>query len=141
MPNTTDSSSLNLDIGSLLQNALGVDPLVDAVISSLNPDLGYGKREDGTNKGRGFFGEVPHPGGGISTELSVGMEIDGKETLMPLLTPNLSRKEIDTVLNSKNVRDLPESLLDKVADHARSRIKSGKSTFAGIGEQYSLPKE
>ena len=99
----------------------------------------YGKRPDGTPKGAGFFGEIPHPGkpGTFSTELSIGVELDGKEIQVPLLVPTLSRKEIDAVIQGNE----HEGIVRKAVGHARQRLKQGKSPFADAGEFHPLPEE
>ena len=38
----------------------------------------YGDRVDGAKKGEGFFGKINRPDGKVSTELSVGFDIDGQ---------------------------------------------------------------
>ena len=49
----------------------------------------FGMREDGTPKGMGWLGLLKRPDGKVSSELSVGVEINGKETLLPLFVPTL----------------------------------------------------
>lgn len=52
-------------------------------------------RPDGTKKGKGFLGELQRPDGGISTELSIG--VDGiepnKEIQIPTLVPGISEEQ------------------------------------------------
>ncbi len=100
-------------------------------------DLGYGKRADGTQKGPGFFGELQDPDGRVSTEISVGVKIDGKETQIPLLVPGLTRKEIDYLLAGGSPTP---AIVNKAAEHALARIHAGKSPFAQQGEQVTPPK-
>ena len=99
----------------------------------------YGKRIDGTPKGAGYFGEIPHPGkpNVYSTELSIGVELDGKEIQIPLLVPTLSKSEIDAVIRGQET----ESIIRKAVDHAKYRMKQGKSVFAEDNEYHPLPKE
>lgn len=118
----------------VLNDLFGQDPNLDKVLTNLNPDYGYGQRGDGTNKGRGYFGPLSRKDGAISTELSIGTNIDGKEQEIPLLVPTLTQDEIGTVLNSKSPKDIPRGIIQKAQDHASMRIKSGKSPFAGMGE-------
>lgn len=104
-------------------------------------DSGYGLRNDGTPKGVGFLGEVSMPNGQIATELSIGVQIDGKEVEIPLLIPGLSQNEIDTIIASKKPSDIPKSIVDKAVRHAKERIKNGLSPFyqkGGTGGQ-ALP--
>lgn len=103
--------------------------------------IGYGTREDGSPKGAGFFGPLQSkdprfPKGAVSTELSADTEVDGKNLFFPLLTPNLSRKEIDSLLSGEQPSD---AIYNKAIAHAQQRIASGQSPFAGPGEQVELP--
>lgn len=96
---------------------------------------GYGLRVDGTPKGQGFLGELERPGGGISTELSVGVEFDGKEHEIPLLVPTLSREEVDLLLRGDKATP---QILQKAVRHARKRIAAGMSPFAQDGEGLTM---
>lgn len=96
----------------------------------------FGNRADGTKKGTGFFGLLKRPDGAVSTELSVGVEIDGRETEIPLLVPSLSKDEIDFLLGGG---EPTEEIMSKAFEFAVGRIKGGKSPFAGNGEQVPLP--
>jgi hypothetical protein len=93
---------------------------------------GYGKRADGSEKGTGFLGELKRPDGGVSTELSIGVEFDGKEQEIPMLVPSLSKKEVDHLLKGGEPTD---SIVDKAVAHARERKKQGKSPFKQKGEK------
>lgn len=88
----------------------------------------YGKRADGSMKGRGYFGELRRPDGAVSTEISIGVNLDNQEREIPVLVPTLSRGEIDRLLAG----DAPDdAMVKKAVDHARSRIAAGKNPFAG----------
>jgi len=120
----------------------------------------YGTRIDGTEKGMGYFGELKGPDGRISTELSIGVDASdlegdmvppekddssdkrnelsmegtrtGKEVQIPLLVPSLSKQQIGYLLGG----NLPTQEIIRLAiNHARDRIKQGKSPFAEEGEQ------
>ncbi len=91
-------------------------------------DYGYGTRPDGTFKGPGFLGELKRPDGGISTELSIGVNIDGKEIDIPLLVPTLTKEEIEHLLEGK---ELTDAIVDKAVKHAVKRRKEGRSPFYG----------
>lgn len=98
-----------------------------------------GKRPDGTAKGMGFFGELPVKGGGVATEFSVGVQLEGlggKETDIPTLVPTLTRKERDLLLNDiiPNKKPIPDAIVQKAVDHANARVKAGKNVFAQEGE-------
>jgi hypothetical protein len=100
----------------------------------------YGKREDGTPKGLGFFGELPYRAGrepAIATELSAEVDMDDGKLFFPLLVPTLDRKEIDHLLAGEKPTD---GIYEKAIQHALGRIKSGKSPFADNGEQRPPPK-
>lgn len=97
----------------------------------------YGNRVDGTAKGLGFFGEIPAPDGNVSTELSMGVQIAGKETEIPLLVPTMTREEINYLVNGGKVTD---AIAQKAVDFAMTRMQSGKPVFAVPGEQMQLPK-
>lgn len=86
----------------------------------------YGSREDGTPKGPGWLGELKTPRGDVATEISVGVNIDGKETEIPLLVPTLSEKEIQHLLGGGKPT---EEIMSKAVTHARKRIAAGQSPF------------
>lgn len=92
----------------------------------------YGSRQDGTRKGSGYFGELQRPDGNVSTELSIGMEIDGRETEIPLLVPTLTQDEINWLLSQENLdpQSVPQEIIDKAYDHAIQRMQQGQSPFA-----------
>lgn len=103
----------------------------------------YGPRADGTMKGEGFLGALPRldDPSMISSELSATVRLNGKETLIPLMVPTLNRKELETLLSTQGVKNVPESVWAKAIDHAKSRLKAGKSIFAEPGESYPVPRE
>lgn len=60
------------------------------------------------------------------TEKSIGVNINGKETLIPSIVPTLTQEEIDYM----KTHDMPnEAIIQKAVDHANKRIKEGKSPF------------
>jgi hypothetical protein len=95
-------------------------------------DYGYGNRPDGTPKGRGYFGELKRPDGDMSTELSIGVSINGKETEIPLLVPTLNKREVQRLLRDEKPT---EGIIKKAYDHALMRMKQGKSPFAGDDDE------
>ena len=104
--------------------------------SAKDKAVDYGKREDGTNKGSGWLGEIKNPyanDGRFSTELSIGVNLGGKDVLIPLIVPTLTKDELDIVLKSdagvKGYELVPESIVDKAVDFSINRIKDGKSPF------------
>ncbi len=108
--------------------------------------MDYGNRPDGTAKGKGFFGEIKRPSGDISTEISIGVGINGREVDIPLIVPTLNKKELNYLINadmdsSNFMEKMPKSILQKAYDHAVIRMKQGKSPFAMPDEIQKLPEE
>jgi hypothetical protein len=103
-----------------------------ALYGNRGKDYGYGIRNDGTFKGPGFMGELKTPKGDVATELSIGVELEGQEVEIPLLVPTLSKKQVDHLLNDgKATKDI----VDKAVDHAKKRMKQGKSPFYGAEDE------
>lgn len=91
----------------------------------------YGNRADGKPKGAGFLGELKRPDGSVSTEVSIGVNIDGMDLEIPSLVPTLDDAEINSVLND----EMPDSVVEKATAHARERMASGKDPFHGEGDK------
>lgn len=105
----------------------------------------YGPRIDGTPKGVGFFGPL-HKGSEVVTEYATTVNIDGKETLIPTVVPTLSKGELDSVVNEatggKRDNKMWKSVIDKSVEHAKMRIKQGRSPFLEDGEKTTpIPKQ
>lgn len=95
----------------------------------------YGPRVDGTPKGNGFFGPLPTKTGEVATEISIGVNIDGKAREIPALVPTLTRPEIDSLLAG----DKPsKAIVDKAVAHAQARIAQGRSPFAEPNDQVTM---
>jgi len=99
-------------------------------------------RADGSKKGNGFLGVLQRPDGNVSTEISVGVEIDGKEVEIPTLVPTLTKEEVNYLLtndiqNPKSLFDTPigKSILNKSKEFAKERISRGVSPFYQEGEE------
>ena len=113
------------------------DPLYRVHAGLLQPQgegLG-GLRPDGRKKGLGWFGLLPRSDGSYSTELSAGVKIGGKETLIPLLAPNLTEAEVRWLLEQPEddpefFNKLPKGILQKAIKHAEGRGLLGLSPFA-----------
>jgi len=89
----------------------------------LDPDM---IRQDFTMKSnQGYLGQIKDREGYTMTEQSFDVEVDGKKVLMPLLVPGLSNEEITSIREGKPL----ESAYKKAEDHAKQRIKEGKSPF------------
>lgn len=100
--------------------------------TEMGKDYGFGKREDGSNKGMGYFGKLNRPDGNFSTELSIGVNLSGKQMEVPLLVPTLTNDEIKSVLSGQGPT---KEMVDKAVQFAIERMKSGKSVWAQPGEQ------
>lgn len=100
------------------------------------PKPDYGLRVNGTPKGLGFFGELKGPDGKVSTEISIGINLGGKETQIPTLVPTLDQNEINYLLNGGKPT---KEIIDKAVAHAQKRIAEGKNPFAQEGEQQRWP--
>lgn len=92
----------------------------------------YGKRADGTAKGEGYFGLLKRPDGDVSTELSIGVEMNGKETEIPTLVPTLHPAEVQYLLDGGRPTD---AIVNKAVDFAQRRMSQGLSPFAQPGER------
>jgi GH24 family phage-related lysozyme (muramidase) len=99
-------------------------------------------RVDGSKKGNGFLGALKRPDGKVSTEISVGVNINGKETEIPTLVPTLTKEEVNYLLtndikNPKSLFDTPigKSILNKSKEFAKERIGRGVSPFYQEGEE------
>ena len=105
-----------------------IQPSLDDIFKGYsNKNSQYELRKDGTKKGLGYFGELKRPDGRVSTELSIGVNIDGKEIEIPSLVPTLSKQEIDHLLGGGNPT---KEIVGKAVEHARKRISQGKGPFA-----------
>ena len=99
----------------------------------------YGYRPDGSLKSGGYFGEIHRIDDpkSVSTELSIGVDLNGKNQPIPLLVPTLNRTEIDyLMMGGEPTKDI----VKKAVDYSVLRIKSGKSPFAQPEEeQFPVP--
>lgn len=87
-------------------------------------------RVDGSKKSsRGWLGPIKRDDGGVMTEYSIGINIGGKETLVPSLVPTLSKDEIEFLRTKEDAVPIPEAIQRKAADHAKKMIEQGKSPF------------
>lgn len=93
--------------------------------------MDFGKRPDGTPKGNGWLGVLKRPDGDVSTELTIGVELDGKEVNIPLIVPTLSPDEVKYLLKSEPGKmPIPDEIMNKAVDHAVGRLREGKSPYA-----------
>ena len=103
-------------------------------------DLGKRHNSD-KRKGTGWLGPIKAKSGKISTEISMGTSIGGKEVEIPLMVPTLDSKEIKYLLNtpieSKNfMNKMPSTIIQKAIEHANMRMKQGKSPFKERKEEF-----
>ena len=89
----------------------------------------FGKRENQEDKYTGFLGEIVLPDGTVMTEMSITVDIDGKETLIPAIVP--TNKNFLKDIAQKNIT---KQIRDNAVNHAMKRMKQGKSPFAEPGE-------
>jgi len=126
-PVTSTGQLLLKPIEVLFGTAMGS---IDRAVRTLSKPS-YGTRVDGTDKGPGFLGELKTPEDKVVTELSIGVNLDGKETEIPSIVPTLNKDEIDYLINGGKPTKV---IVDKAVKHAIERLKSGKSPFADISE-------
>lgn len=115
-----------------------------------NPDKSrWEKRADGSEKGMGWLGLRRRPDGNVSSEISSGIQVNGKEMDVPLMVPGLTKPELDYLMTNdpdleKNpdfFKKMPRSILQKAQNFAKRRIEQGKSPFRqpDEAEQYTDP--
>lgn len=120
-----------------INEALGVKPQPPAQ----NPDIGYGRREDGSNKGRGFYGMLPRTDGpDQSSELSIGVEMDGKQRTIPSMVPGLNAEQLRYLLSVQ--KPIRPDITQKAVDFAVQRQQQGNGPFAEPNEEgaYRVPR-
>jgi hypothetical protein len=89
-------------------------------------------RRDGSVKSsEGYLGpQTNKHDGKIMTELSIGVEIDGREVEIPAMVPTLTQSEIEILRNIRvGIDPIPRSIQQKAVDHAMPLLNSGKSPF------------
>lgn len=121
--------------GKIIEGYKTPEGFIDLWGKSL-PPIKPKKRE----KGRGYFGELKMTdGSGRSmTELSIGVNIDGKEVEIPSFVPTLNEKEINDLRAGK---EPTEEIVRKATAHARTRMDEGKSPFWQEGEAVVAKKD
>lgn len=103
-------------------------------------EAAWDRRADGSQKGHGFLGLLRRPDGGVSSEISIGVEINGKETDIPTMVPGLTKPELTALMTkpeewvSQSKDALAQSIRDKAVAHAKDRMAAGKSPFADASE-------
>lgn len=95
-------------------------------------------RADGSGlKGRGLLGPMLSNGGmSASTELSIGVDVGGRNMEIPALVPTLSPMEIQYLLSGGQPTD---EIIKKAVQYSIHRNALGRGPFAEPGELYSQP--
>lgn len=132
-----DPAGVKSRIDSLFQRNKSPESIADLKDTTVSP-VSFGARADGQPKGTGFLGALKRPDGSVSTEMSVGVNLDGREMEIPTLVPTLNRAEVETLLNLPDGEPIPEPIMQKATEFARSRMEQGKPVFAQPGEEYDL---
>ena len=100
-------------------------------------DPSWFRWDTGGPKGHGWLGDMPQTSGPskgkISSELSIGVEVNGKEMEVPSMVPSLTQKEKDHLLSGGDPGDMP-SIIQKATQFAEQRVNAGKSPFASGAE-------
>ena len=109
---------------------------------------GYGVRIDGTKKGAGWQGEIPTADGGVMTEKSIGVQIGGKEVLVPAITPNTTEAQKNYLASGANLiadsqagKPIAKQIINDAVAHATPLIQQGKSPFAPAPNEPSPVKQ
>jgi len=99
--------------------------------SLLGAPVKQNHRPDGTPKGVGFLGRLQRPDGRVSTEISIGVEIDGEEILIPTLVPTLNAEQVQRLLAiDLQKEEIPDDIRRMAVDFAMQRRKAGLPFFA-----------
>lgn len=104
------------------------------------PVAQFGKRPDGSEKGLGYFGPLQTKDKKVMTELSVGINLDGKDVQIPTVVPTLSKQDMDSLLGGN---EPSREIVDKAVSHALGRMNSGLPLYATPDEEgsYSFGKD
>jgi len=123
---TIPANSLTGDIANVPTKPIGGTGVKNAITVAPPGAAADTVRVDGTIKGPGFLGELKRPDGKVSTEISIGVNMGGKEMEIPTLVPTLTQSEIKHLLDGKKPTD---AIVDKAVAHAKKRMDEGKSVF------------
>lgn len=115
----------------------GGDPYAEFPVVPAANRSQWDRRADGSQKGMGFLGLRRRPDGGVSSELSIGVELGGREVEIPTMVPGLTKSELHWLMTTPADRQaghVPPSITQKAVAHAKARISAGKSPFRQDGE-------
>lgn len=92
------------------------------------PKADYGNRPDGSKKGEGWLGPIPMQdgSGGVMTEQTAEMDVNGKRVMFPLIHPGSTKEELNIMATGGK---LPRESVIRALDHALERQKQGKSPY------------
>lgn len=108
-------------------------PSVQTMIANQKKD--YGARPDGSKKGLGYLGEIKRPDGTVMTEVTTGVNIDGKDIDIPVITPYATKSDLEYLKKSDIKSEdfyqkMPKGLMDRAVQHALDRQQAGKPVYA-----------
>lgn len=119
---------------------------VDEVISAVGKSRSFGRRPDGSYKDVGYYGTLFGLDGSGITEMSIGVEIEGREMDIPMLVPGLSLEAREAIVfgdPDKTANELLNSIPAKdralIFSHAEERVKQGKSPFFSTMDDQQIP--
>jgi dihydroxyacetone kinase DhaKLM complex PTS-EIIA-like component DhaM len=101
------------------------------------------RRPDGTPKGNGYLGVLKASDGSDVTELTTSssdVKVNGKEIGFPIIVPTLTESEVNLLLTDiipNKKKNIPDSIMKKAIEHAKKRIKEGKSVYAENTGEYT----
>lgn len=110
-----------------------------AIIRSLRQPQGYQSPIDPTSyrhgdtsmKATGFLGPQTNQRGQATTEYSIGLPVNGKQTEMPSMVPTLTQDELKHILSGG---ELTPEIVQKAKAHFMARQSRGLPAFAGNDE-------
>lgn len=114
--------------------------ILRAVTPTTGRMLTYPKRDDGTRRGPGFFGEISEADSPelYATECPVTtIDYNGVMKTIPMIVPTCSYEEICHLVGGG--RPTP-SMIENAKEYAANRRLLGVSPFAALGEQRPLPE-
>jgi hypothetical protein len=88
----------------------------------------YGDREDGTPKGAGYQGEIQMDDGSVATEMSINVNLDGEDILIPSIVPASTPEEIDFIKQGGDVRK-SRAIVQKAIAFAKEQKGKGLPYF------------
>lgn len=90
-------------------------------------DKNYGKRNDGSDKGSGWLGEIKQTNDKFATELTYDYDTPYGRFSMPLIVPTLTENEIESIRMGEQPT---EEMHKKAFKHGLNRILQWKSPYS-----------